>query len=391
MLDQLVYGDAERLTADAPVPILRVQRTEQNPGGAANVCMDLIAMHGQVSLLGVVGVDAEGDALLAELQEAGISTTRRCPRPYPTNHRQKKTSSVLRSIDIPKKCSAFDYESTAPPPPQVIEELLARLELALPGTDAVAIEDYGKGVCCEQLCRGVIERCRQMGTPVFVDPALNADYSMYRGATAITPNRSEAESATGIRCDHAGNPQHNAALTSALLEMTDAEVIVLTLDRHGALLHERTASPEVIPTQARQVYDVTGAGDMVLAALMAARSNNIPWRDAVRFANAAAGLEVEIFGVQAIPFERIRQAALVQSNQLVGQTPIARRARHRGRRRPPRGKNQSSSPTGALTSSTRGTSNSSRNPPVMATLLIVAINSDDSIRRLKRTPAPRPH
>ncbi|MBZ0171184.1 MAG: D-glycero-beta-D-manno-heptose 1-phosphate adenylyltransferase, partial [Phycisphaerales bacterium] len=168
-----------------------------------------------------------------------------------------------------------------------------------------------KGVCGERLCQAVVAMAKEAGKPVMVDPALIADYSKYRGATMITPNRTEAELATGLRTHHAADSGHNAELAHAMLNSLDLDAVVLTLDRHGALLLERgDTEPMAVPTVARDVYDVTGAGDMMLAAIAAARANGIDWGGAVRLANAAAGIEVEVFGVVPIPFERIHAELL---------------------------------------------------------------------------------
>ncbi|MFZ4576281.1 MAG: D-glycero-beta-D-manno-heptose 1-phosphate adenylyltransferase, partial [Phycisphaerales bacterium] len=175
-----------------------------------------------------------------------------------------------------------------------------------------------KGVCSEATCQHVIEAARRAGKPVFVDPAKLTDYSKYRGATAITPNRTEAEHATGLPTHGDASIEHNTLVARKLLETLDLEAVVLTLDKHGALLLTRDGLIESVPTVARQVYDVTGAGDMFLAGLAAARANRIAWRDSVRFANAAAGLEVEIFGVEPIPLERVHHSLLMQTRGAEG-------------------------------------------------------------------------
>ena len=211
-----------------------------------------------------------------------------------------------------------DFESREPLSAAVEDAILAAFTKALPGVDVVCIEDYNKGVCTPRVCQAVIAAAKKAGTPVFVDPAKIADYSKYRGASAITPNRQEAELAAGMKTDGDASITHNSKVAKTLLDQLDLEAAVLTLDRHGALLLTRDASPLSIPTQAREVYDVTGAGDMFLAGLAAARANAIDWHDAVRFANAAAGLEVEVFGVQPIPLERVHHAVLMQSSTLAG-------------------------------------------------------------------------
>lgn len=318
MLDELVYGDAERLTGDAPVPILEVRREERMPGGAANVCMDLIALHAQVEAFGVTGEDGAGRVLTDELTRAGVSCEgiiSDAKRPTTV----KRNMIGLAQHRHPQKMFRVDYESRTPIADSVRELLLAKLEAAIDRADAVAIEDYGKGVCNEAVCRRVIEVCRAKGTPVFVDPSRLTDYSRYAGATAITPNRSEAELATGMTTEGDGPVvRTNEPIARKLHESLDLEATVLTLDRHGALLLTDGDDAVHVPTVARQVYDVTGAGDMVLAALIAARCNGLSWIDSVRFANAAAGLEVEVFGVRPIPFERVYQAVLHEARELIG-------------------------------------------------------------------------
>ncbi|HYE62253.1 MAG TPA: D-glycero-beta-D-manno-heptose 1-phosphate adenylyltransferase [Phycisphaerales bacterium] len=329
MLDQQVFGDAERLSADAPVPILHVRRTESQPGGSANVCMDLAALGGRVQAFGVIGDDAAGRVLRESLEQHGVSAdtlVRDASRPTTL----KQNLVGLAQARHPQKMFRVDYESREDLSAGVVRQMTDAFDAALartPKPDAVCIEDYNKGVCTHALCQHIITRCRSVGVPVFVDPARGVDYRKYKGATAITPNRTEAEVATGIRCDDGGSPEHNAALARRLLADLELDAVVLTLDRHGALLLEADGrsgdqraggTPVAIPTIARQVYDVTGAGDMFLAGLAAARANGIDWDGSVRFANAAAGLEVEVFGVQPIPFERVHHSLLMQYSHVEG-------------------------------------------------------------------------
>ncbi len=318
MLDQLHYGDAERLTADAPVPVLHVKRCEDRPGGAANVCLDLIAMRGRVKAFGVTGDDAEAGLLRRALEREGVDAAGvLADADRPTTI--KRSLIGLAQGRHPQKMFRVDFESDAPLAPGITARLLGAFDAALAaGADVVCIEDYGKGVCTPELCGAVISKARAAGVPVLVDPARVRDYSKYRGATAITPNRTEAELATGLKTDGEARPDHNAQLAVALMELLEAEAVVLTLDRHGALLLESRGDPIAIPTVAREVYDVTGAGDMMLAALSAARANGIGWTDAVRFANAAAGLEVEVFGVVPIALERIHHELLVREGAVHG-------------------------------------------------------------------------
>ena len=314
MLDQLVFGDAERLSADAPVPVLRVRRREHRPGGAANVCLNLAALKGTVHALGVAGDDEAGRLLRRSLADAGVDADALHPDPSrPTTLKQSLVG--LAQHRHPQKMFRVDEESTEPIWAPIVEAILGDLDRLLPEADVVCIEDYAKGVCCPPVCRGVIERCRAAGVPVLVDPAQIDDYARYRGASAITPNRSEAELAVGARAARSPSP---ADLARSLLGDLDLEAVVVTLDRDGALLLEGGGEPIDVPTVVREVYDVTGAGDVVVAALAAARANALTWPDAVRLANAAAGLEVEVFGVEPIPLQRLHHAVLVAQGALDG-------------------------------------------------------------------------
>lgn len=325
MLDELVYGDAERLSPDAPVPVLHVRRVERRAGGSANVCMDLAALRGSVRAIGAIGDDEAGRELAAALTREGVETSSLViDRSRPTT--LKRNYIGLAQARHPQKMFRVDVESREPLGAEVTDAILERLDRVLreDRIDLVCIEDYNKGVCTPELCQGVIERARRAGKPVFVDPARITDYSRYRGATTMTPNRTEAEIATGLKTDGEASVSHNAALARTLMETCDLESVVLTLDRHGALLLERegkagaTRPPQSIPTVAREVYDVTGAGDMFLAGLAAARTQGCDWHDSVRFANAAAGLEVEVFGVQPIPLERVHHSLLVMNSKFTG-------------------------------------------------------------------------
>lgn len=317
MLDQLVYGHAERLCNDAPVPVLHVQRTDERPGGSANVALDLIAMRGAVRAVGVRGDDFYGGRLAELLKAAGVEADGLvADGTRPTT--VKKNLIGLAQHRHAQKMFRLDYESAEPVGAAVAERLVAAFERALDGADVVCLEDYGKGVCTPAVCRAVIELARARGVPVLVDPASITDYSKYAGCATVTPNRIEAAKATGLKGLDDGPPEQFAPAAERLVGQLGLEAAVITLDRHGALLFERGGEARVVPTVARRVYDVTGAGDMVLAALAAARANRLDWFESVRFANAAAGLEVEEFGCVPIPLERIHADVLARDRSTRG-------------------------------------------------------------------------
>lgn len=320
MLDQHVCGAAERLSPDAPVPVLMAgdpRDIEEMPGGASNVATCLRALEASVRCFGVVGGDAEGESLRRRLCEYGCDVDGLIVDPSrPTT--VKRSLVGLAQHRHPQKMFRLDFESREPLGRAVSERLLGAILAALDTVDVVCIEDYNKGVVTAGLCHAVIDEAKRRGLPVLVDPAAIDDYAKYRGATFVTPNRSEAELATGMATPIEASPEHSARLAARLLADVHFDAVVLTLDRHGALLLERGGQPVRLPTVARTVYDVTGAGDMVLAALAAAIGNGFPSVEAVAFANAAAGLEVEVFGAQPIPLASIRRSMLALAGRAHG-------------------------------------------------------------------------
>ena len=389
MLDQLVFGNADRLSPEAPVPVLHVQRNEDRPGGAANVCLDLVAMRATVQAVGVTGDDREADLLRSALCAAGVNADGLVAdggRPTTV----KRSLIGLAQHRHPQKMFRVDHESREPLPPEAEDALLARYESLLSGADVVCIEDYNKGVCTDRVCRAVIESARKRQVPVLVDPAAIEDYSKYRGATTITPNRTEAATAAGVEMADSATPEEHAALAERLLRQLDLETVVVTLDRHGALLLEKGKKAMAVPTVARQVYDVTGAGDMVLAALAGARANGIGWADAVRLANAAAGLEVEVFGVVPMPIEKIHREVMMLEGGHAG--PL-NKVRTLEQLRVEVAAHRNDGQRIVLTNGCfdvlhAGHLSLLRRAAEEGDFLIVAVNSDDSVRRLKGRKDP---
>lgn len=315
MLDQQIRGAAERLSPEAPVPILRVASREDvtsTPGGASNVAACLGALDARVRCVGVVGDDEEGGTLRSGLTESGCHVEGLLTD-------TARTTTIKRSLvglaqhRHPQKMFRLDFESSSPLDPAIEEALMAAIDTALDGASIACIEDYGKGVCSERICAHVIARSADLGIPVLVDPAAREDFSRYGGATVITPNRSEAELATQIPAPSRPGIDHGRALAVSLQASANVGTVVVTLDKDGAILLEGSGDPVHVPTCARTVYDVTGAGDMVLAAIGAGMANGLAMIESVRLANIAAGLEVETFGARPIPLAELRQELLVRS------------------------------------------------------------------------------
>jgi D-beta-D-heptose 7-phosphate kinase/D-beta-D-heptose 1-phosphate adenosyltransferase len=385
MLDQLVYGNAERLAADAPVPVLHVVRTENRPGGAANVCLDLVALRGNVEAVGVTGTDPNAVLLRRALEDERVGCGALLEdRARPTTVKQNLIG--LAQARHPQKMFRVDHESKESLSEEQTRLVLAAFERALPHADVVCIEDYNKGVCTETLCQGVIRMAREAGKPVLVDPARLDDYGKYRGASVITPNRTEAETATGLRtAEDSSDAAHNERVAHALLSSLDLEAVVLTLDRHGAMLLERGGTPVAVPTVAREVYDVTGAGDMFLAGLAAAHANGMSWADGVRVANAAAGLEVEVFGVQPIAFDRVHHFLLENSGRLAGKVRTLEQLRVEVEARRAMGERIVFT-NGVFDIVHTGHVTLLERAAELGDFLVVGINSDASVRRLGKGP-----
>jgi D-beta-D-heptose 7-phosphate kinase / D-beta-D-heptose 1-phosphate adenosyltransferase len=312
MLDRSMFGHADRLSPDAPVPVLAIQREESNAGGAANVCFALAALGCEALCIGVTGNDAAGVELRRHLETAGCRVDGMlCADDRPTIVKQSFIG--LAQHRHPQKMFRADYEKIVPIPAEIQKMLLARVEALLPGIDAVCIQDHDKGLITDAFCQELIALARARSVPVLIDPARLADFGRYRGATLLTPNRFEAATAVG-RVKEIDREDAWAEIAESLLEQLGCEAVVVTLDRHGALLLERGTTPLHLPTVARSVYDVAGAGDVMLATLAGAVANGIPLPTSVRLANVASGLEVEKFGIVPIRLEEL-QLALLRANR----------------------------------------------------------------------------
>lgn len=315
MVDEYIYGNAERLSPEAPVPVVHESYREQRAGGAGNVAVDLAVLGAEVCLVSVRGQDATGELLVNLLQKIGLGTAGviACA--------DRRTSRKTRLVGLaqhrhPQQMLRLDHEDTAPINATLAEQLMTHIRVHIDQCQIVCLEDYNKGLLTEDFCQQIIALARTQQKPVMVDPALNVPYAKYRGVTTITPNRTEAEWATGLTLrDGIDNAPELAA---ALLQELQMEACILTLDRHGIYLLEHGKPGLLHTTRPRTVYDVTGAGDMVLAALAMARASGATWSQAVDLANVAGGLEVEKFGIVPIKREEILHELLAAESTTRG-------------------------------------------------------------------------
>ena len=283
MLDRYWFGDVERISPEAPVPVVKIARSEERPGGAANVARNAAALGAQATLLSVVGDDEPGRALarLLEGERVQASFLRDAAAP---------TTVKLRVIGRQQQLLRIDFETA--PSHEVLAAKLADFERLVAEADLVILSDYGKGGLAH--IATMIARARAAGRPVLVDPK-GDDYARYRGATLLTPNRSEFRQVAGRWRDEADLTARAEALRRDLA----LDALLVTRSEEGMSLYTGGGAL-TIPAQAREVYDVSGAGDTVIATLGVLLAAGAPLPDAVRIANEAAGVVVGKLGTAVV-------------------------------------------------------------------------------------------
>jgi rfaE bifunctional protein kinase chain/domain len=281
MLDEYVWGQVNRISPEAPVPVVDVRTRTYVPGGAANVAAGVAALGGRPLVAGVVGDDGAAAQLRAALAERGLELDGL------VTVAGRSTTTKTRVIAHSQQVVRADVEERQPVPEEATAELRRWVEGGLETVDVVVVSDYAKGVVSAELAQAVIAAARGAGKPVVVDPK-GSDYSKYEGATVLTPNVSDAKRAANIA------PDSFAELTEIarrLAEVVPGSSLLITRGSEGMSLVSDDGSIDVAAA-ARDVYDVTGAGDTVVAALAVALGSGLALDDAVRLANAAAGIVV---------------------------------------------------------------------------------------------------
>lgn len=288
MLDIYLSGDAERISPEAPVPVVTVHTRRYALGGAANVAANVAAIGAECRLVAVIGDDARGDSLRGELAQ------NRLPDRHIVVAAARPTTSKTRVVARGQQMLRIDEEVEAAIPARTLEQVTAALERAMQDADALLIEDYNKGTLVPQLIERGFSLAKKRGVPVVVDPKFKHFFN-YRGATVFKPNRRELEQAMGAALDLA----HPDALPSAL-EQLAVDNLLLTLGAEGMMLVTKDGEITRIPTMAREVYDVSGAGDTVTAWVGTALAAGASVREAADVANFAAGIEVGKAGVATV-------------------------------------------------------------------------------------------
>jgi D-beta-D-heptose 7-phosphate kinase/D-beta-D-heptose 1-phosphate adenosyltransferase len=375
MLDRYLDGSVDRISPEAPVPVLHVRRTFERPGGAANVAVNIAAMGGTPVLLGAVGADDAGRALRSALAEEGVDFAELVAS------RSAPTTVKTRLLAGHNQIARFDEEAILDDA-GVRDALVRRTAALVEGVAVAVISDYAKGVCVEGVCRAVIDAARGRGIPVIVDPK-GQDFAKYTGATVITPNRAEATAVVGFAIR---GPDDALKAAQAIRERFAIDAAVVTLGEQGMVVVS-SGDSAVIPTQARQVFDVTGAGDSAVATLAVALGRGTALREACFLANAAAGLQVSRVGTARITWSEILAAidqhATIARGKVVGRVDLVaavRQARAEGKR--------IGFTNGCFDILHHGHVALLEAAAKECDLLVVGVNSDASVTRLKGRPRP---
>lgn len=291
MLDEYWFGNVQRISPEAPVPIVHISRSDERPGGAANVARNIVSLGARAALLSVVGADITADRLRAALDAAGVEQHLKVDPGI-------RTTLKLRVIGQNQQMLRVDFEEL--PSHETLEAKRAGFEALVSSADIVVFSDYGKGAL--RHVADLIAIARRCGKPVLVDPK-GRDYRRYAGATAVTPNRAELFDAVGGWTD-AEDMDHKAESMRASLGL---DALLLTMSEQGMKLY-RPGQALHQPAHAREVFDVSGAGDTVLAALAVMIGSGRSWDEAVAFANTAAGIAVGKLGTSIVDLDEVMAA-----------------------------------------------------------------------------------
>ncbi|HYP01298.1 MAG TPA: D-glycero-beta-D-manno-heptose-7-phosphate kinase [Pyrinomonadaceae bacterium] len=297
MLDEFLWGDVTRISPEAPVPVVDIRRESVRLGGAANVLANLIALGVRASVVGVVGRDRAGELLAGALKEAGALGA----AAGLVTDESRPTTTKTRIIAHNQLVVRADRERRTPVERATEDQLLDVLTSALREADAFVVSDYDKGAVTPRVLSEILPRATKQGIPVLIDPKIR-NFDSYRPATLVTPNHLEALRLTNSEDD---TDEGMARAARTLRERLGCESVLITRGEHGMMLLEGDATPVYVATVAREVYDVTGAGDTVIATLSAALASGASLAEAAALANHAAGIVVGKLGTATASVEEL--------------------------------------------------------------------------------------
>ena len=298
MVDHYIWGSVKRISPEAPVPVVEVNSESVRLGGAGNVLNNIIGLGGEAMLCCVIGSDDAGSWLSDRVAGKGVALEGLIVE------ENRPTTKKTRIIAHQQQVVRFDHEKKKPITKKTEKKLIDTVLDHLPQLDALAISDYSKGVITRPILGAILPAAIKAGVPVIVDPKVN-HFPYYKNVTLVTPNHLEASQASGIEIDDEASLQ---AAGERILLMLDCDAALITRGEHGMSLFERGGKVTHIPTEAKEVYDVTGAGDTVASTLSVALAAKMSLVDAARLANIAAGIVVGIVGTAAIEKALLQKA-----------------------------------------------------------------------------------
>jgi D-beta-D-heptose 7-phosphate kinase/D-beta-D-heptose 1-phosphate adenosyltransferase len=383
ILDRYVWGDAERISQEAPVVLLRADKREELLGGASSVAMMLRALGAHVALAGVTGADSDGgriQQLLAELEIESEAVITDSSRPSTVKERYVGRAQHRH----PQQMIRVDYETRQALTANIESQLCQALARQARRADLILISDYDKGVCTPAVMAAALAAARLRNLRIIVDPIRHGNYGKYMGFTAMTPNRLEAGLATQIEIRSNEDALKAAARLQKQLGM---EAAIVTLDKDGMALAHRDGRRTIFATRPRHVYDITGAGDMVMSVLGIAMAAGAGYDAAIRLANVAGGLEVEKVGVSTVSRDEILtellRAGPVESGKVLTRDTLFRDVEIRRRMG-----QRLAFTNGCFDVLHAGHVRLLQEARSQADLLIVGLNSDASVRALKGPSRP---
>jgi D-beta-D-heptose 7-phosphate kinase/D-beta-D-heptose 1-phosphate adenosyltransferase len=297
MLDRYFWGDVERISPESPVPVVRVEKKTLTLGGAGNVAKNLKGLNCKQVLLGVRGDDSNGASLKEILKKEGIRNELIPVKNHPT-------TTKTRILSQNQQLLRLDEENSKEIPKKILKKLLDSFDKALPEADVVIVSDYGKGVFPFDVVQHIIKRCRSKNVAAFIDPK-GFSWERYSGATCVTPNTAELNLIAPFPADDETILENQA---NKLIEKYDLDYMLVTRGPKGISLFRRGRPARYIATHAREVYDVSGAGDTVIASLAAAFGAGLKMSEAAALANIAGGIVVGKVGTQPILESELKQA-----------------------------------------------------------------------------------
>lgn len=304
MLDRYIWGRVSRISPEAPVPVVEVIRDTLCLGGAANVVNNVRGLGGKPIICGIIGDDSTGEDLINEIKKLKVNTD------GIFKHTEKPTTLKTRIIAHNQQVVRFDREEVSDISEKILSKILSFVSDKIADIDGIIISDYGKGVITSKVLKGIIQVARRNNKIVLVDPKIN-HFFLYQGVTAITPNQNEAETAAG----HTIRTEDDLILVgNKLLKSLNCDSVLITRGEHGMTLFESRGDMLHIPTFAKEVYDVTGAGDTVISSLTLSLAAGANMQEASIISNFAAGIVVGKVGTSVVYFEELKKVILSTKN-----------------------------------------------------------------------------